>query len=155
LALRRRISRNSARFPAGEIGGRLVEDQEFGAAPLGARGRDELLLADRQRGELRGGGQIEAEPVEQLLPLAHHRAIAGASRIDSSRRREKIGGDGQMRAEHDFLMDGVDAEPIASCGLASATGWPSQKISPLVRGWTPVSSLISVDLPAPFSPTIA
>src|SRR5580692_1188911 len=45
--------------------------------------------------------------------------------------------------------------PMASCGVASATGWPSQYTSPPERIWTPVSSLISVDLPAPFSPTIA
>src|SRR5271166_4279044 len=44
---------------------------------------------------------------------------------------------------------------ISPCGVASATGWPSQYTSPPERTWTPVSSLISVDLPAPFSPTIA
>src|SRR5690606_4776081 len=44
---------------------------------------------------------------------------------------------------------------IASVGVASWTGRPHHSTSPAVRRMTPVRSLIRVDLPAPFSPTIA
>ena len=37
----------------------------------------------------------------------------------------------------------------------SATGWPWTSIVPSSGRWAPVITLISVDLPAPFSPTRA
>src|SRR5262249_38142557 len=43
----------------------------------------------------------------------------------------------------------------ASSGLANLTGFPATRISPASGGWTPDRHLISVDLPAPFSPTSA
>src|SRR5262245_41287099 len=43
----------------------------------------------------------------------------------------------------------------ASCGVCSETGWPSNSTSPESYDWTPASPLISVDLPAPLSPTSA
>jgi hypothetical protein len=44
---------------------------------------------------------------------------------------------------------------IASCGLANAQGLPDTKIRPLSGRWTPPRMRMSVDLPAPFSPTMA
>src|SRR4051812_28382424 len=43
---------------------------------------------------------------------------------------------------------------FASAVLRSWTGWPSMRISPSNEpcGWMPPSTLMSVDLPAPFSP---
>src|SRR5829696_6384807 len=41
----------------------------------------------------------------------------------------------------------------ASRGEEKATGWPSTRYAPLVGWWTPASVLISVDLPAPLSPS--
>src|SRR4051812_21135136 len=43
----------------------------------------------------------------------------------------------------------------ASCGWRRDTGWPSMRISPASGRWTPEIVLISVDLPAPFSPSSA
>src|SRR5215203_5205790 len=43
----------------------------------------------------------------------------------------------------------------ASFGPWICTGWPSKRISPLSNGWIPAMHLISVDLPAPLSPTSA
>ena len=57
-------------FGAGQVGRRLVEDQELRAAHGGAGGRDELLLADGQVAEQRVGRQVEAEIVEDRLRLA-------------------------------------------------------------------------------------
>ena len=42
---------------------------------------------------------------------------------------------------------------VASCGVFMVTGWPSQRSSPESGGWAPETDLISVDLPAPLSPT--
>ena len=98
------------RFRAGEIGRRLIEDQKLGAAPFGAGGRHQLLLADGERGEKGAGGQIEAELVEQLLALAHHRAVLQHAEAHLLVAEKEIGRHGQMRAEHDLLVDGVDAD---------------------------------------------
>src|SRR3954454_12843950 len=43
----------------------------------------------------------------------------------------------------------------ASCGELSEAGSPSNSTSPESYDWTPASPLISVDLPAPLSPTSA
>src|SRR5215213_8273534 len=43
----------------------------------------------------------------------------------------------------------------ASRGLAKETRSPAKKISPSSGQWTPVTTLIKVDFPAPFSPTSA
>src|SRR5215218_7464954 len=43
----------------------------------------------------------------------------------------------------------------ASLGPWMVTGRPSKRISPLSNGWMPAMHLISVDLPAPLSPTRA
>src|SRR5918999_693398 len=43
----------------------------------------------------------------------------------------------------------------ASLGPWMFTSWPSKRISPLSNGWMPAMHLISVDLPAPLSPTSA
>ena len=42
-----------------------------------------------------------------------------------------------------------------SFGPWMCTGSPSKRISPLSTGWMPAMHLISVDLPAPLSPTSA
>ena len=43
----------------------------------------------------------------------------------------------------------------ASCGPESATRSPSISTCPSLGAWMPVMILIIVDLPAPFSPTMA
>ena len=129
--------------------------RNFAPRRCGARGRDELLLADGQIGEERGGRQGEAEIVEQLLGFAHHAVViehAGAHVLVAE---EDVGGDGQVRAEHDLLVHGVDAEPDRFVRVDERDRLALPQTSPEVRGWTAVSTLIRVDLPAPFSPTMA
>ncbi len=43
----------------------------------------------------------------------------------------------------------------AWCGLSKVTSWPSMRMVPVSGLWTPEMTLMSVDLPAPFSPTRA
>ena len=93
-----------------EIGGRLVEDQEFGAAPLRARRGDQLLLADGERGQERARRKFEAEFVEQLLALAQHCPFVEQPASRGLVAQKDVRRYRQMRAEHDFLVDRVDAE---------------------------------------------
>ena len=143
------------RFLAREIGGRLVEDQELRAAPLRARGGDELLLADGERRQQRAGRQVEAEVVEQLLRIAHHALVVEQTAAHLFVAEEDVGRNREVRAEHHFLMDRVDAEADRFVRIGQRDRLRrASRLSPELRGWTPVRSLISVDLPAPFSPTI-
>jgi hypothetical protein len=97
------------RFLAGQIGGRLVEDQELGAAHRGTRGCDQLLLADGQLAQQHGGRQSEAEIVEHGLRHLDHLLLAHqAERVDLVAEKQ-VGSHRQMRAEHHFLVDGIDA----------------------------------------------
>ena len=88
----------SRRFLAGEIGGRLIEDEEFCAAPLGAGGRDKLLLTDGQGREDRAGRQSEPEVVQQLLPVAHHPLVVEEACAHFLVAEEDIRRDGEVRA---------------------------------------------------------
>ena len=97
------------RFLAGQIGGRLVENQELRAAHRRARRRDQLLLADRQLAEQRGGRQVETEIVEHGLRHRLHLLLAHQAVLVDLVAEKQIGGDGQMRAEHDLLVHGIDA----------------------------------------------
>ena len=54
-------------------------------------------------------GKLEAEIVEDRLRLANHGAVLQEAEAPSLLAEEHVGGDGQVRAEHDLLMHGVDA----------------------------------------------
>ena len=71
---------------------------------------DKLLLADSQRGEQRRRRQIEAKFVEQPLSLADHRGMLEKAEPDGFVAEKQIGGDRKVAAEHDLLMDRVDAQ---------------------------------------------
>ena len=98
------------RFLPGEVGGRLIENEEFGAPPLGAGGGDELLLADRQGREDRGRRQREPKVVQQLLPVADHPLVVEEPAAHLFVAKKDIGRDAEVRAKHDLLVDRVDAE---------------------------------------------
>ena len=105
------------RFLAGEIGGRLVEDQELGAAPRGARGRHQLLLADGERGEQRAGRQIEAEVVEQLLaPRAPSRGAAAGRSSTFSSPRKRLAATVRCGQSTTSWWTALMPRSIASCG---------------------------------------
>ncbi|MCY1303392.1 hypothetical protein D9M70_530970 [compost metagenome] len=97
------------RFLSGEIGGRLIEDQELRATHGGARRGDELLLANGETAEHRAGRQIEAEIVEHALCRIGHGALAHQAVAIDLVAEEHVGRHGQVGAEHDLLVHGVDA----------------------------------------------
>jgi hypothetical protein len=95
---------------AREIARGLVEDQEAGAAHGGAGGRHELLLPDGQRTQGRAGRQVKADLVEDRLRPAHHGAVLQPAQGRGLLSQEHVGRDGEMGAEHHFLMHRVDAQ---------------------------------------------
>ena len=97
-------------FLAGEVGGRLVEDQEFRAAHRGAGGGDQLLLADGEVAEHDMRRQVEAEVVDDLLRVPDHGPLLQDAEVRVLLAEEHVGGDRQVAAKHDFLVHGIDAE---------------------------------------------
>ena len=59
----------------------------------------------------------------------------------------------EVARQRQVLVDGLDARPPGVDGLGEADGLPSSTISPSSPWWTPEMHLMSVDLPAPLSPT--
>ncbi len=55
------------------------------------------------------GRQLETDVVENLLGLAHHRTMLQQPKAHFFVAEKEIGGDGEMRAQHNFLMHRVDA----------------------------------------------
>ena len=96
-------------FLAGQIGCGFIEDEEPCATRRGASGRNQLLLADGKGGEQCGGQQLKADVIEDFLSFAYHLAMLQQPKAHFLVAEEKIGGDGEMRAKHDFLVHSVDA----------------------------------------------
>ena len=69
---------------------------------------------------------------------------------------EHVLDDVEVVAEGEILVDDLDPEPRRVLRAARcAPAGPSKRISPLSAAWIPAIVLISVDLPAPLSPTSA
>ena len=97
---------------------------------------------------------------------ASSRARVVRSRASRCRRRaprpariaagEDVLRDRQVRAEVDFLVDGADAQLLrVHAASAAGSARPVSSMLPASGAYTPVSTLISVDLPAPFWPISA
>ena len=95
---------------AGQVAGRLVEHQEPGAPAGSAGGRDQLLLTDGQVAQHRVGRQVEAQLIQDRLGSARHLPLAEQSEAGGLVPKEDVGRHRQVRTQHDFLVDGVDAE---------------------------------------------
>ena len=94
-----------------EVGGRLVEDQELGAAQS-PRARWRPVVAGRWSGWTSStpGREAEADLVEYRLRFAHHRTMLQQAPPDLLVAEEQIRGDRQVAAQHHLLMHRVDAE---------------------------------------------
>ena len=97
------------RLLPGQIGGRLVEDQELRAAQRCARRCHQLLLADRQVAQRRVCRNIEPHVFEDALRLARHLALPQEAEFYLLVAKENIGGHRQMPAQHHLLVHRVDA----------------------------------------------
>lgn len=114
------------RFLPGQVGGRLIKDQEARAAQRRAGCGDELLLADGQRGQHHIGRNGEAEVVQHALRLALHAPLAQDAPARVLVAQEQVGRNRQMPAQDDLLMHCVDAERdgVLRAGQADGATFP-------------------------------
>ena len=136
-------------------GGRLVEDQDAGVAVEHLGDLDPLAGPDAEVLEERVGIQPQGVAVADLPdPPAGLRAVQPtaprglAAQDDVLQDREVVG-------QHEVLVDHADAGGDGVAGLRNCISRPSIRIVPSSGRCSPYSVFISVDLPAPFSPTIA
>ena len=121
------------RFLGAEGRGRLVHDQHAGVEVDGARDRDRLALAARERAHRR------LEVAEVGIEARHHLArgrlhgviverAPGAAHLAAEK---QIGGGVEIVGKRQCLIDRLDAVALGVArALRISTGWPSIRISP-------------------------
>ena len=127
------------------------------SAPERPRDLDQLLLGHRQPADL--DFRVDRRANRSSNVACPRRRLAPADAAPAAPRLE---------SDRDVFSDGEIAERAPAAGRSrrfpgrvhardrgSATGWPRTSIVPSSGRWAPVITLISVDLPAPFSPTKA
>ena len=139
-------------FVRRERRGRLVEDEHPRLAKERLGDLHHLAPAERQVAD--GKRKVFLEP-DQLAGRAgapRQRAVvdeAEAARIGA---KTDVLGDRELAGEAQFLLDDGDAGAARLGGVNFATPRPSISMVPLSGTSAPDRRLISVDLPAPFSP---
>ena len=146
----------AARPPVAERGSGLVHDEDPGVGPQRPRDLDELLLGHRQPADLGLRVDRRADPVQQpprpRPPLLPADAPPRPARLQPER---DVLGDGQVGKERRLLVDRGDPQAPRRTGSLVLDRLALDLDRPLVGRCAPVMTLISVDFPAPFSPTSA
>ena len=148
-----------ARLGDRQAGGRLVHDEEPGVERQRLRNLDELLPRDRQRGEWRVRRDVQAELIEVgAHGLAHLRAVDQPQRTPARRfaSEQDVAGDVEIVEQVQLLVDERDARGPSRRGRRARR--PARRRSaprPTSGCSMPPTIFISVDLPAPFSPSSA
>ena len=139
-------------------GGRLVHDEDasVGADRLGDL--DDLLLRHAERLRQPIGIDARRRPARGALSnaAAARRPIDTAPAVTALERQRDVLGDREIGKERRLLIDRRDAEGTRRVRIDDArTSRPPTASVPASARSAPVMILISVDLPAPFSPTSA
>ena len=136
--------------------GRLVHDDDAGVGGDRPRHGDHLLDAEAELAERTLDVGHDAVPREDLFRLAVHPAQVDRAEAVRLAAEEHVAGHRELRREVHLLVDRLDAGQLRR-REASGSAPPVLGSAPPPRraGTRPVMSLISVDLPAPFSPTRA
>ena len=94
--------------------------------------------------------------LEERLGFRHQAAFLekAEARVRLTPEHE-VGRDRERFDKAEVLVDDRDPRFPRFAGLLKATGLPSISIAPASKLWTPLRILMSVDLPAPFSPSSA
>ena len=142
-----------------ERGGRLVEDHELRVPHHRTRDRDRLALAARERRN-RLADRADRRHAQRLQRLGrlllHHRLLEPLEEIVRLAPEVHVLDDVEVVAEREILVDDLDPELCrvlrpgdrdAACPRRGSRRSPT--------AWMPAIDLISVDLPAPLSPTSA
>ena len=147
------------RVVLGERGRRLVEDQDAGVGPERARDLDELLLA---AWSARPASRLRIDPRPDLREQLPRRAAVALSSRRAARSLRALQAEGdvlghrQVGEQRRLLVDGGDAERAGDAWRVVGDALVRRRItSPASAATAPVTTLMSVDLPAPFSPTSA
>ena len=138
-----------------EARGRLVKDQHARRQIDGARDCDDVLYRNRIVAEGRGNVDVKAELRQQHLGCAAHLVLAYHAKARRLAAEKQILRHRKIRQQIDLLIDGGNACIERGLGRAWGESAPSSRTTPASRASTPVTTLISVDLPAPFSPSSA
>ena len=136
---------------------RLVEDQQARLLEQHAAEFDQLLLADAEPADTGAWTSTWRPSWSRSSRLA---VLHGARRDQPAAARlavdEQIGQHRALGEQAELLVD--DADAVLAGGVRRVDrrpAAPSSTIAPLSGRTTPASTFISVDLPAPFSPTTA
>ena len=98
------------RLPPGNDGGRFVENEQPGAADQSLGDLDHLPVGNAQSPDGRGRIEFVAEARENFCRLLAHRPAIDRPQRSAWRGAEiDILGDAQLRKQHKFLVDDVDA----------------------------------------------
>ena len=131
---------------------RLVEDQHAGAAPERLDDLDLLLGAEREVGGLRVGVDLDAEHARELgEPAARGGRARGAAARESPSMRFSSTVSAGIRAECWCTVPRPSSSATRGESIAVVT--PSILIVPASGRTRPDRMPMSVDLPAPFSPS--
>ena len=119
---------------------------------------DHLLVGDAQvTDDLTDVDADKADRGQDLVSPAVGLGPVHASRHSGGRHlpQQDILGHRQVGHQAEFLVDRPIPNRFAASGVLALAGTPSSRISPASRRMAPDRTFIRVDLPAPFSPTIA
>ena len=117
--------------------------------------------AGRRRDPRRSGARerivVTDRPFEGLLAARlHRRLVEPPQAVDLLAPEVHVLHDVEVVGEREVLVDDLDPEASRRpSGRGCSRARPSKRISPPSIGWIPAMHLISVDLPAPLSPTRA
>ena len=136
-----------------EARGRLVEHEHLDVDGDGARDRDELLHGEGVRAEDRRGIDVDAEVGEHGVRVGPHAPPVDHPEPARLAAERDVLGDRDVRQQVDLLVDRADARLLGVVRRREAHRLARRSAArPRSRGSAPVIALMSVDLPAPFSP---
>ena len=142
----------------GQARGRLVHDDQPRVERQRLGDLDQLPLRERQLGDRRVRAEIDAEAVEQRLrrwraASLRSTSLSGPPR-SGSRPMKTLAATSRLSNRLSSWWTKAMPPAMASAdGEPGVVRAPSMRIVPLVGAVTPPRIFISVDLPAPFSPT--
>ena len=131
----------------------LVEHEDPHVCGDRARDGDQLLDGDRVRAQRGGGVDVETEIRQRLTRFAPHPTPIDAAPSTRLPPEGDVLGDGDIRQQVDLLVDRADAGQLCIMRRPELHDLSHRsRAFPSSRGIAPVIALMSVDLPAPFSP---
>jgi hypothetical protein len=142
------------RFGIGQRRGGLVEDQQARAVLNGAADLDQLAAGGAEAVDARFGIERKTVLLDEAARFVDDRAAIHPAEGAAIFAPEKnVLRDGHVRREQRLLVHHRDADGGGFGGRAQETSLPFHSMRPASRSTMPATIFMSVDLPAPFSPS--